>query len=215
LILFFPYLNEIDDVFLLDNLPDKARKKIVKNFRLAVQRHAYITDDSTFLAKNAVAGGRLGIYREAFPDMRVIYIESDMLRSVASSLSVFSKPWSFHSPACYKRKSESMGIVKMISTNHQGIIKQRYQFSAKNWIDIKYDDLVNHPEKTVNLIYKHFGMSLNQVFKEKLAIDCAAAKFYKSTHDYAIEDYGFTHEEMMQYLNLVEQPIKNKANSNF
>jgi len=208
LILFFPYLHEIDAVFSLDNLPDKARKRIVRNFRLAVQRHAYVTDDATFLAKNTVAGGRLGIYREAFPDMRVIYIESDMLRSVASSLSVFSKPWSFHSPACYKRKNESMGIVKMINTNHQGIIQQRYKFSAKNWIDIEYDDLVNHPEKTVNSIYQHFGISLNQAFKEQLAIDCTAAKLYKSTHDYAIEDYGFTKEEMMQYLDLAEQPIE-------
>ena len=199
LILFFPYLHEVKDIFSLDNLPDKARKRVVKNFRLAVQRHVYSTGGETFLAKNAVAGGRLGIYQEAFPDMRVIYIRSDIIRSVASSLSVFSKPWAFHSPACYQRKYESMSVIEMVRTNHKGIINHRHKFMPENVIDIEYDSLVIDPEKTINSIYKHFGMPLNDLYKAKLLQDCIAAKSYKSTHQYTVEDYGFTSEEIFQH----------------
>ncbi|OQK15782.1 hypothetical protein AU255_16435 [Methyloprofundus sedimenti] len=200
LILFFPYLHEVDDVFSLDNLPVKARKCLIKNFRLSVQRHVYATGGNTFLAKNAVAGGRLGIYQEAFPDMRVIHIQSDILRSVASSLSVFSKPWSFHSPACYQRKYESMSVIEMVRTNHQGIINNRQNFTPENSIDIEYDDLVINPEKTVVSIYQHFGMPLNAEYKARLVLDCIAAKSYQSVHEYTIEDYGYTNEEIIQHL---------------
>ena len=200
LILFFPYLHEVPEIYSIDKLPEKARKKIIKNFRLSVQRHVYASGGQTFLAKNAVAGGRLGIYQEAFPDMRAIYIHSDILKSIASSLSVFSKPWSFHSPACFQRKYESMSVIEMVHTNYQGIISHRYNFTPENAFDIQYDDLVADPEATVKSIYQHFAMPLSDEYKTSLLKDSVAAKSYKSNHSYNIEDYGFTMEEISQYI---------------
>lgn len=173
---------------------------MIKNFCLSVQRHVYATSGAMLLAKNAAVGGRLGIYQEAFPDMRVIHIKSGILRSVASSLSAFSKPWSFHSPACYQRRYESMSVIEMVRTNHQGIINYRHNFTPENLIDIEYDNLVNDPEKTVVSIYQHIGMSLNTDYKALLRKDCIAAKSYHSTHKYTVEDYGFTKEEIIQHL---------------
>jgi len=200
LVLFFPYIHEIPELFCIDNLPAKARKKIADNFRLSVQRHVYATGNKTFLAKNAVAGGRLGIYHEAFPDMRAIYIHSDILKSVASSLSVFSKPWSFHSPESFQRKYESLSVVEMIRSNYQGILNYQSQFDANNIFDIEYTDLVNNPEVTVKSIYTHFQLTLNPHYESLLKKDCIAAKSYKSSHTYSIEDYGFTNDEITAYL---------------
>lgn len=200
LILFFPYLHEVPEIFSIDKLPEKSRIKVIKNFRLSVQRHVYATGGDTFLAKNAVAGGRLGVYQAAFPDMRAIYIHSDIIKSIASSLSVFSKPWSFHSPACHKRKYESMSVIEMVRTNHQGIISHRYNFAPENAFDINYDSLVSDPERTVMSIYQHFSMPLNDKYRAILNEDSIKAMSYKSTHQYVIEDYGFTEDEVKQYL---------------
>ena len=200
LILFFPYLHEVSEIFSIDKLPEKARKKIARNFRLSVQRHVYATGNKVFLAKNAVAGGRLGIYHDAFPDMRAIYIHSDIIKSVASSLSVFSKPWSFHSPNIYQNKYESFSVVEMVRTNYQGIINYQSQFHKKNVFDIEYADLVSNPEATVRSIYQHFDMSISPEYEAKLIKDCIAAKSYKSSHSYSIEDYGFNNEEISLYL---------------
>ena len=200
LVLFFPYLHEVSDIYSIDKLPEKARKKVIKNFRLSVQRHVYASGGLTFLAKNAVAGGRLGIYQEAFPDMRAIYIHSDILKSIASSLSVFSKPWSFHSPACFQRKYEGMSVIEMVRTNHQGIISHRYNFTPENAFDIQYDELVAAPEATVKSIYQHFSIPLTDAYKASLLKDSIAAKSYKSNHIYNVEDYGFTLEEISKYI---------------
>ncbi|NOQ13342.1 MAG: hypothetical protein GQ583_02520 [Methyloprofundus sp.] len=200
LVLFFPYLHEVPEIFSIDKLPEKARKRVVRNFRLSIQRHVYASGGQTFLAKNAVAGGRLGIYQEAFPDMRTIYIHSDILKSIASSLSVFSKPWSLHSPACFQRKYESMSVIEMVRTNYQGIISHRYNFAPENAVDIQYDNLVAEPEATVKSIYQHFSMPLSDVYQTSLIKDSTAAKSYKSNHVYAVEDYGFTTEEISQYI---------------
>lgn len=200
LVLFFPYLHEVAEIYSIDKLPEQARKRIIKNFRLSVQRHVYASGGQTFLAKNAVAGGRLGLYQEAFPDMRAIYIHSDIFKSIASSLSVFSKPWSLHSPACFQRKYESMSVIEMVRTNHQGIISHRLNFSPENAVDILYAKLVSDPEATVNSIYQHFAISMSEEYKASLKQDSIAAKSYKSEHVYAVEDYGFTREEIEQYL---------------
>ncbi|WP_428355810.1 sulfotransferase family protein [Methyloprofundus sp.] len=200
LVLFFPYLHEVAEIYSIDNLPEKARQKVIKNFRLSVQRHVYASGGQIFLAKNAVAGGRLGLYQEAFPDMRAIYIHSDIFKSIASSLSVFSKPWSFHSPACYKRKYESMSIIEMVRTNHQGIISHRLNFAPENAVDIQYDHLVSDPEATVNSIYQHFSLAMSDTYKASLKQDSIAAKSYKSSHVYTVEDYGFTSDEIEQYI---------------
>ncbi|MBT4145410.1 MAG: sulfotransferase [Gammaproteobacteria bacterium] len=200
LILFFPYLHEVAEIFSIDKLPEQARKKIIKNFRLSVQRHVYASGGQTFLAKNAVAGGRLGLYQEAFPDMRAIYIHSDILKSIASSLSVFSKPWSFHSPACYQRKYESISVIEMVRTNHQGIISHRLNFTPENAVDIIYDKLVTDPQTTVESIYQHFSLFMDDEYKASLQQDSIAAKSYKSVHVYKVEDYGFTSEEIEQYI---------------
>jgi hypothetical protein len=200
LILFFPYLHEVDEIYSIDKLPEQARKRIIKNFRLSVQRHVYASGGKTFLAKNAVAGGRLGLYQEAFPDMRAIYIHSDILKSIASSLSVFSKPWSFHSPASFQRKYESMSVIEMVRTNHQGIISHRLNFAPENAIDIPYDKLVSDPQTTVESIYQHFSMPMSEAYQASLQQDSIAAKAYKSVHVYAVEDYGFTSEEIEHYI---------------
>ncbi|MDC9729380.1 MAG: sulfotransferase [Methyloprofundus sp.] len=200
LILFFPYIHEIPELYTIDKLPAKARKKIARNFRLSIQRHVYATGNKTFLAKNAVAGGRLGIYHDAFPDMRAIYIHSEILKSVASSLSVFSKPWSFHSPHVYQNKYESFSVVEMVRTNYQGIINYQSQFDKKDIFDIEYTDLVTQPEITVRSIYQHFGMPISTDYATQLIKDCTAAKSYKSSHHYSLEDYGFSSEEITQYL---------------
>jgi hypothetical protein len=200
LILFFPYLHEIPDIYCIDNLPEKARKKIVRNFRRSVQRHVYASGNHIFLAKNAVAGGRLGIYHDAFPDMRAIYIHSDILKSIGSSLSVFSKPWSFHSPNLYQKKYESFSIVEMVCTNHQGIINYQSQFDKENIFDIEYADLVSNPEATVRSIYQHFDMPISKKYEAALIKDCIAAKSYQSSHSYSIEDYGFSNTEIIRYL---------------
>lgn len=200
LILFFPYLHEVSEIYSIDKLPEKARERVVTKFRLSVQRHVYASGGQTFLAKNAVAGGRLGIYQQAFPDMRAIYIHSDIFKSIASSLSVFTKPWSFHSPACFQRKYESMSVIEMIRTNHQGIISHRQNFAPENAVDIHYDNLVSDPETTVKSIYQHFAMPMSDLYRASLAKDSIAAKSYKSNHVYAVEDYGFTSEEIKQYL---------------
>jgi len=200
LILFFPYLHEVTDIYSIDTLPEQARKRIIKNFRLSIQRHVYASAGKTFLAKNAVAGGRLGLYQEAFPDLRAIYIHSDILKSIASSLSVFTRPWSFHSPACFRRKYESMSVIEMVRTNHQGIISHRLNFAPENAVDIHYDQLVSDPEVTVASIYQHFEMPMNDEYKTSLKLDTIAAKSYKSQHVYALEDYGFTSEEVEQYI---------------
>ncbi len=200
LILFFPYLHEVPDIFSIDNLPKQARKKVIKNFRLSVQRHVYASGGQTFLAKNAVAGGRLGLYQEAFPDMRAIYIHSDILKSIASSLSVFTKPWSLHSPACFQRKYESMSVIEMVRTNHEGIISHRLNFAPENAVDIQYDILVSDPEATVNSIYQHFSIPLTDAYKTILQQDSVAAKAYKSPHFYTVEDYGFTLDEIEKHI---------------
>ena len=97
----------------------------------------------------------------------------------------------------------------MVRSNHQGIMRQRKKFAHEDVTDIEYDNLVTDPEATVKSIYQHFGLTMNVVYQNNLIQDCILARAYKSTHQYTIEDYGFTREEITHYL--ASSPTEDKV----
>ena len=59
---------------------------------------------------------------------------------------------------------------------------------------------MTRPEATVRSIYQYFGMALSSQYQAQLTKDSTAAKFYKSSHTYAVEDYGFSSDEIERYM---------------
>jgi len=71
---------------------------------------------------------------------------------------------------------------------------------SSQFIELKYDDLLNSPQETVLKVYKHFNWIPSPAFLERLGREQARSKNYKSAHEYSLEQYGFTKQEIYNEL---------------
>ena len=71
---------------------------------------------------------------------------------------------------------------------------------------MNYDDLTANPRETVRRIYEHFGFELDPEFDRILVEANEKSRRYKSSHDYTLEDTGFTREQIVEeYADLFER----------
>ena len=71
---------------------------------------------------------------------------------------------------------------------------------ASNFIQVKYDDLPSDPQAIVKKVYNHFGWKTSPEFLKRLEREYAKSKSYQSGHEYSLEQYGFSKEEVYREL---------------
>lgn len=200
----FPYFDKIHDNKFLDNEPAEVRKNVMDFYESCVKRFVFRAGKhKTYLAKNVMSTGRFKSLIERFPDAKIIYIARHPYDSVPSFASMFTAMHRLHSPDMpdthpAKKAWAQLGIdyFKYVKEMHRTI-------PAKQFIEIKYDDLLAKPQETVKQIYSHFSWEPSEMFLERLSHEQARNKNYKSGHEYSLEQFGFTKQEV--YSQLKEQ----------
>lgn len=200
----FPYFDKIHDNKFLDNEPAAVRKNVMDFYESSVKRFVFRAGkDKTYLAKNVMSTGRFKSLLERFPDAKIIYIARHPYDSVPSFASMFTSMHKLHSPDMpdthpAKKAWAQLGIdyFKYVKEMHRTIPTEQF-------IEIKYDDLLENPQGIVKQIYSHFKWEPSNLFLERLSHEHARNKNYKSGHEYSLEQFGFTKEQV--YSELKEQ----------
>jgi len=60
-----------------------------------------------------------------------------------------------------------------------------------------YDALTREPERTVIDLYHRLGLEMDRGFAERLHAEDAKAKAYRSRHNYSLEDFELSPEQMV------------------
>jgi hypothetical protein len=193
----FPYFHQIHDNKFLDREPADVRQSVMDFYESSVKRFVYAAGaHKTYLAKNVMSTGRFKSLLQRFPDAKIIYIARHPYDSVASSASMFSAMYRYHSPdmpndAPPKKAWAQLGIDFFKYSK-----EMRSSISPEQFIELKYDDLLNNPKETVLSIYRHFGWDASPNFMEALSHQESHHRNYKSAHEYSLEEYGFTRQEV-------------------
>jgi hypothetical protein len=61
---------------------------------------------------------------------------------------------------------------------------------------VRYDDLVSEPLATVERIYGWLGEPVGDAFRLRLEEALHAHRSYRSEHEYSLEEFGLTREEI-------------------
>ncbi len=198
LVLFYPFLYKYQDVISLDKLPLAQRKRLSGYYLRMIQRFMYLHPDKTYLAKNAVSGGRIGLYKAAMPDMKVIYINRNTAETIPSSLSMFTKPWTLHSPQCYGESKETMVVVEALIRNLMDYEKFVASGEVLHKSEIRYNELVSNPYELVLRVYDDLELNYSDDFEAMLRENCNAAKSYKSKHKYSLDTFGISPHKLSE-----------------
>ncbi|MEO0604944.1 MAG: sulfotransferase, partial [Myxococcota bacterium] len=201
LMLGHPALADLPDVREPSALPPDQRAALAADVRGAYQRHVWaVGGGKRLLVKNALAAGRLEIYREAFPDLMVIHLLRHPYQAIPSMVSMFSRPWSVLHPE-WLRDPEALRTIARLGVDYYRRLDAFVaDLDPERRVEILYDDLVREPETTVQGIYHHLGLPLDDAYRATLHEMSEQARGYRSSHRYDLERLGLSREWIYQAL---------------
>lgn len=198
-LLLFPWLDQINDVRFVDQLAAPRRQRLGQYYLQNLQRHAYATgSDKTLLAKNALAIGRLRTQMQVTPDMRIVHLVRHPYEAIASMISMFTVPWSVHSPEKMKAPAYTGQIATLLIEYYRYMLELQQELPAERYIEVRYEDLIADPAEVVNRIYTQFGIEMAQEYQHWLAAEVAQSRQYRSSHSYSLADFGLTEADIAE-----------------
>jgi hypothetical protein len=101
-----------------------------------------------------------------------------------------------------KRITDQLGReVALFWKNMLGkTIRSRQEHAAERFLDINYKDLTKNPTKTIQYIYNHFGIILDDTVTERMNKWLSEnPKNKHGVHQYSPDNYGLTAEVADRY----------------
>ena len=200
----FPYFDKIHGNKFLDNEPREVRTSVMDFYESCVKRFMFRAGkDKTYLAKNVMSTGRFKSLMERFPDAKIVYIARHPYDSVPSFASMFTSMHKLHSPQMPDTHPAKKAWAQLGIDYFKYVKEMRSTIPADQFLEIKYDDLLDDPQGIVRSIYQHFKWEPSEKFLERLSLEQKRNKNYKSVHEYSLEQFGFTKQQV--YAELKEQ----------
>lgn len=194
----FPYFHLHNDNKFLDDETEEVRNSVMDFYESSVKRFVFRAGtNKTYLTKNVMSTARFKSLLQRFPDAKIIYIARHPYDAVPSMASMFTimydKAIPKNSPA---KKVWAQYAVDFFKYSRE----MRRTIPDKQFISVKYDDLLDRPQQTVKNIYAHFGLQPSEKFLARLGKEEARNRDYKSTHEYSLEEYGYSREQIYREL---------------
>ncbi len=201
--LVLPFPERFEHLRFVDKLPAEKRAKLVEHYRGCVQRHLYASRGQQLLAKNVLLPGRFEIVTEALPEARFVHILRHPYEAVASSLSLFTVPWKWHSPKLSLQGNESHALGQLIIDYYKFLHQKQVESDRSGdhrFFSLTYRALLQDPVKRIEEIYERFSLPMTPDLRSRLQVEAAKRGKFKSEHTYSLEQFGLTKDYVYQEL---------------
>lgn len=199
-----PFMQHFEYLTIIDEMPEKTRRKLQKYYRSSLQRFMYSEGKGKILLnKNVITTGRLHTILDMFPDARIVYLIRDPESAVPSFISMFSATWKFIAPEIPENSEEYRALGQIPIGFYNYFHKNKDNFKAENFLTIPYAELTAAPVQAVEKVYAHFNMPLSEVFEKRLKNALKNTPAYRSKHEYSLAQYGFTKQDIEEQLSEV------------
>ncbi len=175
---------------------DKIRN--MSYYESCIQRHYHYHGQpkKNYLSKNPNFSPAIDTLLEKFPDAKFIYLIRDPMEAVPSHISLKEREWQMLGSPLEKYACTDF-IIKSSEHWYNYPLKRLKNLPEDQAIIIKFDDLVQDAEDTVNRIYGQFGFSVTKEFQALLEYESKKARNHQSQHLYSLSEMGISNKEMM------------------
>jgi hypothetical protein len=111
---------------------------------------------------------------------------------VPSHVSVFWPVWRAHSPELRKDGPAAKAYARLAVQWFKHLFEFRRKVNPKQYYCIDYRDLTRDPKAALEKLYAHFGWTMSEAFREKLAVATGRQREFKSKHEYTLEEFGLS-----------------------
>jgi hypothetical protein len=136
---------------------------------------------------------------EHFPGCRFIYMVRDPLDVVASMTNMSREIW--HTTIGYEpTPALENEVYETLKFYYDYPLAQLQDEPAGRSAIVKYDELTEAPERTIDAIYARFGLAKSDRFGAALREEDERTKGYESKHEYSLEGCTIPRERIVAEL---------------
>jgi omega-hydroxy-beta-dihydromenaquinone-9 sulfotransferase len=95
---------------------------------------------------------------------------------------------------------ESKAYARLAVGWFQHLFEFRQKVNPQQYYCIDYRDLTRDPKEALEKLYAHFGWTMSDAFREKLALATCRQREFKSKHAYTLEEFGLSEEWIQEKL---------------
>lgn len=201
----FPFMERFRDLEFVDDLPPETRQRVMDFYQGCLRRHMYAVHaegepERTLLVKNVHSTGRIRSILERFPDARFVFIVRDPNQAIPSLLSLYYAAWQMHSPDISKDSPEARALAQMGYRYYRYLQEMCGAMPSEQYICVGFEALIEDPEGTIERIYDHLGLDWSEAFRERLQAAIRERADDHSTHEYSLQEYGLSEQEVYEEL---------------
>ena len=201
LVLLFPWPADFPEALYPDRMAERSRRKLSGWYGRFLRKHAEVAGAGrTLLAKNALMGGRLDTTLAAVPDARFVHLVRHPYQAIPSLLSMFTMPWWTHSPQLRRDGPEVRALAEMTVEYYRRMDRLEAELGSERVVTIRYEDLMADPGGALERVYDRFGMVMDEGLRTRLRESLAAAREYRSGHQYSLEEFGLSRDWVYQQM---------------
>ncbi len=116
--LLMPFIDQLPEVKYVDRLSQRSQQRLMNFYHEVLNRQLYVSGGNrTYLGKNVFHTGRLKALLEEFPEARFVHLVRHPYEEIPSMVSMFTKPWQFHSPEISKTSSRAVSASVFTDTH--------------------------------------------------------------------------------------------------
>lgn len=196
-LLLLPFPERFEHLRFVDRLPQWKKEKIVEGYRECLQRRLHRHPGKTLLMKNVLLPGRYELVTRAAPRARFVHIVRHPYEAIASSLSLFTLPWTVMARDAYGPTRETLDLANLLIDYYRFFYERECESLARDdgrFVSLQYRDLVANPKANLKKVYDGFGLAFGADLEARFDVELAKAADFKSTHDYSLEGFGLTRE---------------------
>jgi hypothetical protein len=199
--LLFPFFDEMPELESLEAIKNpRARRRAIEFYTGTLRRHLYLDarrgNDRTLLVKTVLFPSRIEAVMAALPDIRFVYLIRDPRRTVASALSMFTMPWKVHSPAMVGATPETRRFAEVFVEGYRKYFAARASTPPERWLTIDFANMTADPEAAIRRIYGFLDIFREHEVAERQAETAEAARLRRRAHQYTLEEFGLTPDEI-------------------
>ncbi len=200
-VLLCPFLTKIPSLVWFDKLPTVVRHKFMDFYEENMKKLLYADGgNKQFLNKNVHFAPRVHSVYERFNDGIFVYMIRHPYEALPSFLSMWHEKWKKHSPEIGFDHPESIALAEMAIDYLRYGLDCRDLFPRDQFVLVKYDDLIDHPQACVEELYAQVGMEVSEDFREHLIEATSMQRAHESRHEYSLEQFGLTKEWVYERL---------------
>lgn len=194
----FPFIEDYLPYIYFDNrLTLEEKTSIMVFYQRIVQRFLFTRPEHLhLLSKNPSFSPKIASIFQHFPNAKIIYLVRNPLEMIPSTISWLGYTWRVFSDPLEKYPFISE-ILEFTKHWYDYPLKILSKTDPANYLIIKYDDLIEKPEETVHYIYKHFGYTMRDAFRQTLKQTVTEAQKFNNNHAYSLEEMGITRQQIL------------------